>query len=206
MTWARKASAKRSASTRASPLPATLTSASSRSSAIAFHRQVDDVVHRHQAFELALDLFDHHGRAGGHDGDAGEMLGVLGLRDRQGVDIVAAPGKQPDDPGQNARLVVDEHGHGVLFNDFSFGLFELSLFIAVLGNLRPASGQLLRAWPSDEDLALFRDRAVDIFARGLVAEEHVVMGFARRDHREAIGQLGDMTVEDHRPVDDRSSP
>ena len=38
-----------------------------------------------------------------------EMLGVLGLRHRQRLDIVAAAGEQADDARQHARLVVDQH-------------------------------------------------------------------------------------------------
>src|SRR5678810_1160329 len=41
--------------------------------------QVDDTMHRHQPLELVLDLLDHHRRAAGDDGDAREMLLVLGL-------------------------------------------------------------------------------------------------------------------------------
>src|SRR5208282_1446597 len=72
-------------------------------------RQVDDAVHRHQAVKLVLDLLEHHGRAAGHDGDAREMLFVLGLGDGERVDIVTAAGKQPDDAREHAGLVVDEH-------------------------------------------------------------------------------------------------
>ena len=94
---------------RCSPLPRTLTMASSRCERGTGAGHVDDAVHRHQAVELILDLLDHHRRAAGDDGDAREMLLVLGLRDGERVDIVAAAGKQPDHARQHARLVVDEH-------------------------------------------------------------------------------------------------
>jgi hypothetical protein len=84
------------------------------------HRQVDHPVHRHDALELVLDLFQHMRRAARHDGDARQMLLVLGLRDRQAVDIVAATGKQADDARQHARLVVDQHRKRVLFGLFGF--------------------------------------------------------------------------------------
>ena len=41
------------------------------------------------------------------------MLLVLGLGHGQALDIVAAPGEQPDHARQNARLVVDQHGERV---------------------------------------------------------------------------------------------
>src|SRR5208282_3553476 len=59
--------------------------------------------------ELILDLLDHHRRAAGDDGDARQVLLVLGLGDGERVDVVAAAGEQPDHARQHARLVVDEH-------------------------------------------------------------------------------------------------
>ncbi|MBS0524627.1 MAG: hypothetical protein JSS04_13445 [Proteobacteria bacterium] len=79
----------------------------------ALHRQVVHLVHRHQPVELRLDLLDHHRRAGGDDGDARQVLGRVGLGHRQALDVVAAAGEQPDHPGENARLVVDQHRDGV---------------------------------------------------------------------------------------------
>src|SRR6266849_372945 len=38
---------------------------------------------------------------------------VLGLGAGERVDIVAAPGKQPDDTGQHPRLIVDENRQGM---------------------------------------------------------------------------------------------
>ncbi len=74
---------------------------------------VDHAVHRHQPLELVLDLLDHHGRAARHDGDARQVLGMLGLGDRERVDIVAAPREQADDARQHAGLVVDQHRQSV---------------------------------------------------------------------------------------------
>ena len=76
----------------------------------AFATQVGDLVDRHQAIELRLDLLDDHGRAQGHQIDAGESLAALDLGDGQALDIVAAPGEEADDPRQNPRLVLDQHG------------------------------------------------------------------------------------------------
>ena len=121
ITRARKASASRSASTRCSPLPRTLTIASSRSIARPGHGHVDHAVDRHQALELVLDLLDHHRRAARDDGDAREMLLVLGLGHRQEFDIVAAAGEQPDDARQHARLVVDQHRQRVGLDRFETG-------------------------------------------------------------------------------------
>ena len=47
--------------------------------------QIDDAVHRHQPVELILDLLDHHRRAAGDDGDARQVLLVLGLGDGERV-------------------------------------------------------------------------------------------------------------------------
>ena len=90
ITLARKISASRSASMRFSPLPCTFTSASSRSSELALARQIAHAMHRHQPFELMLDLLDDGGRAARDDGDARDVLLVLGLGHRQAVDVVAA--------------------------------------------------------------------------------------------------------------------
>ena len=72
-------------------------------------------MHRHDALELVLDLLKHVRRAPRHDGDARKVLLVLGFRDGKALDIIAAPGKQADDAGQHARLVVDQHGQCVDF-------------------------------------------------------------------------------------------
>ena len=72
-------------------------------------------MHRHHAFELVLDLLDDGGRSRGHDGDAADMGLVLGFRDGERLDVVAAPGEQADDPGEHARLVVDDDGQRMGF-------------------------------------------------------------------------------------------
>ena len=101
---------------RCSPLPRTLTIASSRCSDGAGSGQVDDAVHRHQPVELIFDLLDHHRRAAGHDSDTREMLLMLGLGDGERVDIVAAAGEQADDAREHAGLVVDKHAEGADFD------------------------------------------------------------------------------------------
>src|ERR1700737_1932030 len=75
--------------------------------------QVVNLVHRNEARQLRLDLLDNHSRSGGHDGDPRQLVGAVDLGDRQALDIVTAPGKQPYDAGQHARLVVDENGDGM---------------------------------------------------------------------------------------------
>src|SRR3954471_2461608 len=72
-------------------------------------RHVDDAIHRDHAVELMLDLLDHHRRARRDDGDAREMLLALGLRDREALDVVAAPREQADDAREHAGLVLHEH-------------------------------------------------------------------------------------------------
>ena len=72
-------------------------------------RHVDDAIHRHHAVELVLDLLDHHRRARGDDGDAGEMFLALGFGNGEAFDIVTAAGKQPDHAREHARLVLHQH-------------------------------------------------------------------------------------------------
>ena len=108
ITVARKASAKPK---RLDPVLAVAGDLDQRQLALerpALRGEVGDRMDRHQALKLVLDLGQHHRRAGGHDGDPRQVLGVLGLRDGQALDVVAAAGEQADDPGQHARLVVDE--------------------------------------------------------------------------------------------------
>ena len=70
---------------------------------------------RHDAFELVGNLLDGFGGAGGDDGDARQALKVGDFGDRQAFDVVAASGKQADDAGEHAGLVVDEHRKDVGF-------------------------------------------------------------------------------------------
>src|SRR5882724_9364308 len=64
------------------------------------------------------DLLDHHRGARGDDGDAREMLLVLGLRHRETVDVVAASREQPDHAREHARLVVHQHRERVALDAF----------------------------------------------------------------------------------------
>src|SRR6266481_617491 len=75
--------------------------------------QVVNLVHRNEARQLRLDLLDDHPRSRGHDGDPRQAVAPINLGDGQALDIVAAPGEQPDDARQDARLVVDENGDGM---------------------------------------------------------------------------------------------
>ena len=106
-------SAIRSAWTICSRSPATLTSASSRSTCGPSTVRSADLVDRHQLVEQRLDLLDHLLGAAGHDVDAREMLDVVDLGYGQAVDVVAAAREQADHAGEHARLVVDQHGDRV---------------------------------------------------------------------------------------------
>jgi hypothetical protein len=79
------------------------------------------VMHRDHAAKLRLDLVDHGWRAAGDDGDARAVAGVVDLGHGQAVDVVAAAREKPDDAGQHARLVFDDHRQGVAFLDCAFG-------------------------------------------------------------------------------------
>src|SRR5262249_42455976 len=85
------------------------------------HGHVDHPMHRHQPLELILDLLDHHRSTAGDDGDAREVLLVLGLRDGERVDVVAATGEQADDTREHARLVVDDDGKRMRLNGLGSG-------------------------------------------------------------------------------------
>ena len=43
----------------------------------------------------------------------------IDLGDGQAFDVVAASGEQADDPGEDAGLVVDQNGDGVLFDEIA---------------------------------------------------------------------------------------
>jgi hypothetical protein len=72
-------------------------------------RHVDDAIDGNHAIELVLDLLDHHRRTGRDNGDAGEVFLAFGLGDGQAFDVVAASREQPDDSGENPRLVLHQH-------------------------------------------------------------------------------------------------
>ena len=62
----------------------------------------------HDAAELRDDLLDDLRRAGGDHGDARAVPLMVHLRDRQALDVVAAPGKEADDAREHAGLVVHD--------------------------------------------------------------------------------------------------
>jgi hypothetical protein len=132
-----------------------------------------DLVDRNEPRQLRLDLLDDHPCSRGHDGDPRQPVGAVDLGHGQALDIVAAPGKQPDDAGQHSRLVIDEDGDGV-------------------------SLEIGHARISNENHALLRDRLLGLV---LGAEQHLVVGRARRDHRVTILCLIDHDIEDHGAID-----
>ncbi len=62
------------------------------------------------AVKLGFDLFDHRRSSSGYDGDTGQMALVVGFGNCQAVDVIATAGKQADDAGQHASLVINDHG------------------------------------------------------------------------------------------------
>ena len=109
ITFARKASARRIASTRFSTLALDLD-----------HRQFPldrahgqgQVVHRvngNQPLELVADLLNNLRCTGGDNGDARKMGLVRNLRDGQTFDFVPASREHADDAGEHARLIVDQN-------------------------------------------------------------------------------------------------
>ena len=87
--------------------------------------EVVHLVHGHKPLELQFDLRQHLGRRHRDHGDAREPPGVLGFADRERVDIVAARREQPDHPGEDARLVVDQHRERVALGLLGFGNREI---------------------------------------------------------------------------------
>src|SRR5690349_6515260 len=69
--------------------------------------QIHQLHHVHQLVQLLGDLLDHFVRAGGNDGHARERR-VLGGRNGQRLDVVAARRKQSGHPRQSARLVLEQ--------------------------------------------------------------------------------------------------
>src|SRR5688572_19963548 len=70
-------------------------------------REVDDLHHVDQLVQLLGDLLDHLVGARGDDGHPGHG-GVLGRRNGERLDVVAAGGKQARHPRQGAGLVLHE--------------------------------------------------------------------------------------------------
>src|ERR1051326_5012757 len=67
--------------------------------------------------------------------------------------------------------------------------------------LRQVQGENARAatpGPSHHHLAFLGGRVLEVLRR--VAEDHLVVGAARRDHREAVLRRIDHAIEDHRTV------
>ena len=75
--------------------------------------ELGDRDHRDQLVELLHDLVQRGGLDVDHDGDAAEAL-VVGGRDGQAEDVVAAAGEQPGHPGEHPGLVLHQHGEGVV--------------------------------------------------------------------------------------------
>ena len=73
-------------------------------------------MYRNDTGKLRFDLFDYGRCSGRNDGDAGKVLDMVDLCHRQAFNIVATAGKQADDAGQNASLVIDEYSNRVCFD------------------------------------------------------------------------------------------
>ena len=112
------------------------------------------------------------------------LLRAIDLGDGQALDVVAAPGKQPDDARQHARLVVDQHGDRVAL--------DVGIVSQSSRSSRPRRRSALvrvstSTMPSSET-GLCRLLSVG-------AEQHLVMRRARGDHREAVLRLVDRDIE-----------
>jgi hypothetical protein len=77
-----------------------------------FGLEVGDLHHLHQLGQLLDHLLQDLVVAADHDRDPGEFR-VDGRAHGQALDVVGAGGKQPADPGEDARVVLDQDGYGV---------------------------------------------------------------------------------------------
>ena len=75
-------------------------------------REIDDLDHVDQLVELFGDLLEHFFGARGNNGHAREGC-ILGRRDGQGFDVVAASGKEAGYTRQGAGFVLDQDGNDV---------------------------------------------------------------------------------------------
>src|SRR6478609_3355401 len=75
--------------------------------------ELDDLADLHQLVELLGHLLERRALDVDHDRHPGH-LGVLGRTDREGVDVEAAAAEQAGDPGEHARLVLDQDRQRVL--------------------------------------------------------------------------------------------
>ena len=75
--------------------------------------ELDDLDHLDELVELLGDLLERGLVDVDHDGHPRD-LGVLGRADGEAVDVVAAAREQARDAGQDAGLVLDQDGQGVL--------------------------------------------------------------------------------------------
>ena len=84
---------------------------------LALHRglrlELDDLEHLDELVELLGHLLQRQVLDVDDDGHPGDVR-VLGLAHRERVDVEPAAGEQRGDPGQDAGLVLDEDGQGVL--------------------------------------------------------------------------------------------
>ncbi|EXU84165.1 hypothetical protein AX23_00915 [Brucella melitensis 548] len=87
--------------------------------------QIHHAMHRNDARKLMADLVQHMRRAARNDGDARKVALMFGFRHRQALDIIATAGKQADDAGKNARLIIDEDCKRVGFGRLGFGSNEI---------------------------------------------------------------------------------
>ncbi len=184
-TRARKASAIRNASTRVSPAPITLISAISRAmcgpSLVRSATRCTGTSRSSCALICSITI------------SVPEVTTlmravpvVLDRRDRQAVDVVAAPGEQPDDAREHAGLIVDQHGDGGATQGRSLWV-GMSRFRSSCGNAAQTSTMPSSVMPAAALLVLG-------------PQNHLVMRGPGRDHRKAVLRRIDGDIDDHGPA------
>ena len=107
-----------------------------------FGSEVKDLVDRDDPAELRDDLVDDVRRSLREDSDAAAVALMIDLGHREALDIVAAPGKQADDAGEDAGLVLDQYGEGVVLDQLYIGIAQVvgGMACGALGDLECGHG------------------------------------------------------------------
>ncbi len=90
--------------------------------------QVDDLVDRHEPFQLCMDLVDHRRRAIGYDRDPADSVVLRNVGHSQAVDVITARSEQPGDLRQYASFIVNGDGQDVPLCLGSCNLHHTSAF------------------------------------------------------------------------------
>src|SRR5690606_11894167 len=106
--------------------------------------ELDDLDDVHELVELLGDLLERE-VVDGDDDRHPRDLGVLGRPDRERLDVEPPAGEQPGHPGEDARLVLDQHRQGVPLGHASLVIRELAVASSATISYELNSGRMFRA-------------------------------------------------------------